>query len=77
MPRITSESWSVLKCIFSKVGFGHWRKKGSHHVGTKTGCLRPIVIPEYKDVDTDIIRGLMRTAKLPREDYFRLREECR
>ena len=77
MPRITPESWSVLRCIFSKAGFGDWRKKGSHYVGTKPGSTRPIVIPEYKDVDVEIIRGLMRTAGLVRKDYFRLREECR
>jgi len=41
----------------------------------KKGCSRPVVIPTYKETDTDIIQANMRTAKMSREDYFRYLEE--
>ena len=77
MPRITPESWKVLKSIFSESGFGNWRTKGDHLVGSKTGVIRPIVIPRYKDIAPEIIIGRLRTAKMSRERYFKLRKQCK
>jgi hypothetical protein len=42
----------------------------------RSGCLRPIIIPTYKELDTDIILANLRTANMSREEYFRLLEEC-
>jgi len=77
MPRITPERWQTLKCIFTLAGFAEWRSSGSHHIGSKPGAPRPIVIPAYKDVDPLIIRGLIRTAGITREQYFEFRQRCR
>jgi len=37
----------------------------------KEGCLRPVVIPKYKEIGVDIIKSNMRNAKMSREDYFK------
>ncbi|OQX24060.1 MAG: hypothetical protein BWK80_22740 [Desulfobacteraceae bacterium IS3] len=76
MPRITPIHWKILDCIFQKAGFIFDRQKGDHRMYVKKGCSRPVVIPTYKETDTDIIQANMRTAKMSREDYFRYLEEC-
>ena len=62
MPRITPVKWQILECIFQKDGFVFDRHEGSHRSYVKRGFQRPVVIPTYKEVDTEIIRGNMRTA---------------
>jgi predicted RNA binding protein YcfA (HicA-like mRNA interferase family) len=69
-PRITPVHWKVLECIFQKDGFVFERQESSHKSYVKAGCLRPLVIPTYSEIDGDIIRGLMRTAGMTREKYF-------
>ena len=77
MPLITPVSWKVLECIFMKNGFVFSRQEGSHRAYIKKGCIRPVIIPTYKEVDKDIITSNMRTAKMTREEYFKLLEECK
>jgi predicted RNA binding protein YcfA (HicA-like mRNA interferase family) len=75
--RITPVHWKVLECIFLKFGFVFERQEGSHRSYTKAGCLRPIVIPTYDEIDDDIIRSNMRTAAMDRKKYFELLEKCK
>jgi len=77
MPRITSLHWKVLECIFLKDAFVFDHQEGSHRRYVKEGIKRPLIIPVYKDVDMDIIRGLMRTARMSRERFFQLLAECK
>jgi len=53
------------------------RQSGSHRSYVKAGVLRPVVIPTYAEIDSEIIKSNMRTAGLSREEYFRLLQECR
>ena len=62
MPRITPVDWKTLECVFKKAGFVFDRGKGDHRSYVKPGCLRPVVIPKYKEIDIDIIKSNMRTA---------------
>jgi predicted RNA binding protein YcfA (HicA-like mRNA interferase family) len=77
MPRLTALHWKTLECIFKKNGFVLYRQEGSHRVYVKEGVFRPIVIPTYKDVDRDIILGLIRTSRMTRERFFKFLEECK
>jgi predicted RNA binding protein YcfA (HicA-like mRNA interferase family) len=77
MPRITPVYWKVLECIFLKYGFKFERQVGSHRTYNKRGAVRPIVIPAYKEIDTELIRSNMRTANMSRKEYFKLLEECK
>jgi predicted RNA binding protein YcfA (HicA-like mRNA interferase family) len=76
MPRLTSLHWKKLDCIFTKDGFELHRQEGDHRVYTKPGIARPLIIPTYKNVGVDIIKGLMRTAGLSRERFFELMGKC-
>jgi len=76
-PRITPVHWKVLECIFMKAGFVFERQESSHRSYNKPGCLRPVIIPTYKEIDADIIRSNMRTASMDRETYFEYLEQCR
>ena len=77
MPRITPVSWKTLECIFQKAGFVFNRQEGDHRAYLRQGTVRPIIIPTYKEVDIEIIRSNMRTAKMSREEYFRLLADCK
>jgi predicted RNA binding protein YcfA (HicA-like mRNA interferase family) len=75
-PRIAPVHWKVLECVFLKAGFAFERQSGDHRAYVKPGCLRPVIIPTYKEVDVDIILANLRTANLTRNDYFLLLKEC-
>ena len=77
MPRITPVNWKTLECIFLKAGFVFERQAGDHRSYVKEGCLRPIVIPTYKEIDTDIILSNMRTSGMSRDKYFEFLAECK
>ena len=72
MPRLTPQSWKVLEAVFLRDGFVFARQASSHRVYEKPDVLRPLIIPQYEEIDVDIIRGLLRTAAMPRSRYFEL-----
>ena len=41
-------------------------------VMTKTGVIRPVVIPKYASVPIFIIKNNLRTARMSRERYLEL-----
>ena len=77
MPRLTPVHWKTLERIFLRAGFAFDRQGGDHRVYVKEGISRPVVIPTYKEVDTEIIRSNMRTAMMSRDEYFSLLDECK
>jgi predicted RNA binding protein YcfA (HicA-like mRNA interferase family) len=76
MPRLTSLSWQKLVCVFEQMGYRRAGQKGSHIKLEKPGVARPLIVPHYDDVGPDIILNLMRTANVPREEFFRLLDRC-
>lgn len=74
MPRITPIHWKSLEKVFLAVGFRFVRQEGSHRSYTRSGVLRPVVIPTYDEVPVAIIRKNLQTAGISRDDYFRLLE---
>ena len=75
MARILATDWKTQIKIFEAYGCKYKRKKGSHHILTYPGAKRAVVIPEYDEIDLDIIKNNMRTVGMSREDYFRLLDE--
>jgi len=51
------------------------RIEGDHHVYTKGGVVRPIVIPDWQEVPVFIIKNNLRSANISREEYFALLNE--
>jgi predicted RNA binding protein YcfA (HicA-like mRNA interferase family) len=70
--KLTPTDWKTLVKIFEADGFAFDRQKGDHRCYVKKGVLRPIVIPEYKEIGLDIIKSNMRTAKMSRDKYMKL-----
>ena len=75
MSRITPQPWRTLERVLLRAGFVFVRQASSHRVYEKPGVLRPIIIPEYEEVDAAIIQGLLRTAKMSRAEYLRYLSE--
>lgn len=76
MPRLTPVDWKTLLKIFQAFGSEYKRKEGSHHILTYPTAKRAVVIPEYDEIDVEIIKNNMRTVGMTREQYFKLLEEA-
>lgn len=74
MKRIVPISAGRLRKVFERAGFICIRTEGDHYVYTKKGVLRPVVIPDWKEVPVFIIKNNLRTAGINREEYFLLLE---
>ena len=75
MLRITPIPAKRLCRLFEKAGFKCVRTEGDHFVYTKTGVIRPIVIPDWSEVPVFIIKNNLRSANISREEYFDLLKE--
>jgi predicted RNA binding protein YcfA (HicA-like mRNA interferase family) len=74
MPKIYPTDWKTQLKIFVSYGCQYKRKKGSHHILICPDAKRAVVIPEYDEIDIDIIKNNMRTVGMSREEYFNLLE---
>jgi predicted RNA binding protein YcfA (HicA-like mRNA interferase family) len=72
MPRITPVDYKTLLKVFQMFGCQYKRKEGSHHILSYAGAKRAVVIPEYDEIDPEIIKNNMRTVGMIREQYFEL-----
>ena len=72
MPRIFPTNWKTQLKIFELFGCKYRRKEGSHHILTYPDAKRAVVIPEYDEIDVEIIKNNMRTVNMSREEYFEL-----
>lgn len=70
MPPIAPVPYQTLVRIFEKNGFTLARQRGDHLIYTKPGVTRPLVIPAYKSVPVFIIKNLLRSAGMSRDEYF-------
>lgn len=75
MPRITPVDWRTLVKVFLLHGCEYRRKQGSHHVLTCPQAKRAIVIPEYDEIDAEIIKNNLRSAGISRDEYFNLLQQ--
>jgi len=75
MARITPVHWRTLEKVFLAAGFRFARQEGSHRSYVKPGVSRPIVIPTYDEIPVSIIRNNLKTARISRDEYFRLLEK--
>jgi len=72
MPKLSPIHWKIREKVFLSVGFQFARQEGSHRSYTKSGIIRPIVIPMYDEVPISIIKNNLRTANISRDEFFRL-----
>lgn len=72
MPRIVPIHYRKLVRVLEMEGFTFVRERGDHMIFTKTGVLRPIVVPRYDTLPGFIIKNVLRTAQISRERYLEL-----
>ncbi len=72
MPKLGPVDWRTLIRIFQMFGCQYKRKEGSHHVLRYPGARRAVVIPEYDEIDVEIIKNNVQTVNMTREQYFDL-----
>ena len=72
MARITPIHWRKLLKIFELDGCELVGTTGDHLELKKTGALRRIVIPKYRDIPVFIIENNLKTAGISRQRYFEL-----
>jgi predicted RNA binding protein YcfA (HicA-like mRNA interferase family) len=72
MPRLTPVHYRKLIVVFQEAGYFIDRQESSHIMMKKPGALRPLVIPKYEEVEVFIIKGLLRSTKMSRTEFFRL-----
>jgi predicted RNA binding protein YcfA (HicA-like mRNA interferase family) len=72
MPRIVPIHYRKLVRVLEMEGFTFVRERGDHMIFTKTGVLRPIVVPRYDALPVFIIKNVLRTAQISRERYLEL-----
>lgn len=75
MPKIAPVHYRKLKRIFEQEGWEYLGDVGDHMQFRKTGYVRRIVIPRVKEIPVFIIKNNLRTAKISREEYFKLLEK--
>ena len=61
--------------VFERAGFSCVRIEGDHYVYTKDGVVRPIVIPDWREIPVFIIKNNIRSANISREEYYTLLAE--
>jgi predicted RNA binding protein YcfA (HicA-like mRNA interferase family) len=76
MPPLRPVDYRTLAKVFEQDGFAFNRRRGDHLIYTKPGVKRPLVIPMYKELPVFIIKNLLRSAGLTREQYFNLLKNC-
>ncbi len=64
--------YRILTKIFEKEGWKYSHQKGDHLVYKKSGFLRPVVIPMWKEIPRFVILNNLRTAGISREEYFKI-----
>jgi predicted RNA binding protein YcfA (HicA-like mRNA interferase family) len=72
MPKLSPVSWKALARVFERYGFKCVREEGDHLIYTKSGIMRPIVIPKYPAVPVFVIKNNLRTAGMSRDEYLKL-----
>lgn len=72
MPRIVPIHYRKLVRVLEMERFTLVRERGDQMIFTKTGVLRPIVVPRYDALPVFIIKNVLRTAQISRERYLEL-----
>ena len=72
MSDLGSIHWKKFEKFLLAVGCEFKREKGDHRVYTKSGLLRPVVIPREKNLPAFIILNNIRILGISREEYLKI-----
>ena len=72
MARLPVVSGREARRAFEKAGWVFDRQRGSHMVLTKAGSPVNLTIPDHREIDRGLLRGLIRDASLTVEELVAL-----
>ena len=72
MPPLPAISGRQARRAFEKVGWVFTRQRGSHMVLTKSGISANLSVPDHRELDRGLLRGLIRDAGLTVEQFAAL-----
>ncbi len=72
MPPLPVVSGREAVRAFERDGWQVKRRESSHIVLTKPGHLASLSIPDHRELDRGLLRGLIRDASLTVEEFIRL-----
>ena len=75
--KLPALSWQLMVKVFEADGFVKKREESSHLSFMKPGCLRPVIIPKYREIDVEILQNNMRTAGMSRERVWQLHDQVK
>ena len=72
MPKLPVISGRQARRAFEKAGWVFNRQRGSHMVLVRAGTPFNLTIPDHKELDRGLLRGLIRDAGLTVEEFVAL-----
>jgi predicted RNA binding protein YcfA (HicA-like mRNA interferase family) len=69
MPKLPVISGREARRGFEKLGWVFERQRGSHMILTKAGVSVNLSIPDHRELDRGLLRGLIRDAGLSPEQF--------
>ena len=71
MPKLPRVSGREARRVFERAGWRYARTTGDHMQLTKAG-KRTLAVPDYAELPTFILRGLIRTAGMTVDEFIAL-----
>ena len=72
MPKLPVVSGREARKAFEKAGWVFDRQRGSHMILGKPDTPRMLSIPDHRELDTGLLRGLVRDSGLSVEEFVKL-----
>ena len=72
MPQLPVVSGREARRAFEKAGWTFNRQRGSHMILVKAGLPVNLSIPDHRELDRGLLRGLIRDAGLTVEEFVAL-----
>lgn len=69
MPKLPVVSGRDARRAFEKAGWAFDRQKGSHMVLVKHGTVFNLTIPDHRELDRGLLRGLIRDSGMTVEEF--------
>lgn len=72
MPKLPVVSGRKARSAFEKAGWVFNRQRGSHMILKKAETSGVLSIPDHRELDTGLLRGLIRDSGLSVEEFIAL-----
>lgn len=70
MPQLPVISGREARRAFEKAGWTFSRQRGSHMVLVKSGVMSNLSVPDHRELDRGLLRGLIRDSELSVEAFI-------